>query len=297
MKITLTGATGFIGRHIVEALLTKGHQLTILSRTPRHGDNPRYLGWDSGELPPAEALEAGAIIHLAGESVAQRWTPEIKKRIRSSRVDATRLLVNGLAQSREKPQVLISASAIGIYGSRGDEVLTESSPPASGFLEDLTAAWERESQRATELGIRVVNPRFGIVLGRDGGALAKMLPPFKAGAGGRLGAGEQWMSWIHMDDAVGLVLFALEHSDVQGPMNTTAPSPLKNTDFTHDLAAVLKRPAIVPVPLIALKLILGEMANVLVASQRVVPQAATKAGYEFRYPKLRPALQQLLLPS
>jgi uncharacterized protein (TIGR01777 family) len=294
MNITLTGATGFIGSHLVKALLARGHQLTILSRTARPGENPRYLEWDARYLPPAEALHAGAVIHLAGESVAQRWTAEAKQRIRSSRIDATRMLVNGFAQAPNKPEVLISASAIGIYGPRGDEILTESSPVGSGFLEDLSAAWEMEAQRAAELGIRVVNPRFGIVLGRDGGALEKMLPPFKAGAGGRLGSGEQWMSWIHVDDAVGLLLFALEHGTVNGPMNFTAPCPRKNADFTRDLGGVLKRPAVIPAPMFALKLLFGEMASVLVASQRVVPQTATKAGYDFRYPKLRPALEQIL---
>ncbi len=294
MRITLTGATGFIGGHLVQALLSGGHQLSILTRTGRPGSNPRYFEWDNSCLPPAEALQADAIIHLAGESVAQRWTAEVKRQIRSSRVDVTRALVNGIAQAASKPEVLISASAIGIYGPRGDEILTEGSSAGSGFLEDVCIAWERESQRAAELGVRVVNPRLGIVLGPDGGALQKMVPPFRIGVGGRLGSGTQWMSWIHIDDVVGLLQFALERSEVSGPMNVTAPCPVKNADFTRDLASVLKRPAILPVPLFALKLLFGEMSSVLVSSQRVVPQAATKADYDFRYRKIRPALEQIL---
>lgn len=288
MKVTLTGATGFVGRHLMRALLDRGDSVTILSRRPREGP---YLEWDAQSAPPAEALEADAIIHLAGETVAQRWTPDVKQRIRDSRIDSTRALVDGILASPRKPAVLISASAIGIYGPRGDEVLTESSPPGSGFLEDVSLEWERESARAGSAGVRVVNPRIGIVLGRDGGALERMLPPFKAGVGGRLGSGDQWMSWIHIDDVAGLILFALDNPGISGPLNTTAPNPVTNSEFTSQLAAVLHRPAIFPVPVFALRLLFGEMADVLVGSQRVVPRAAMEAGYRFRYDSVEDALR------
>jgi hypothetical protein len=295
MRITLTGATGFIGRHLIEALRARGDELTVLTRSPRAGTNPRYLAWDANSVPPAEALRADAIFHLAGESVAQRWTAEVKRRIRSSRVDSTRALVRGLLEAPARPRVLISMSAIGIYGSRGNEVLSESSPPGAGFLEDTCVEWEREAQRAAaDSGLRVVTPRIGIVLGRDGGALGKMLTPFRAGVGGRLGSGEQWMSWVHTDDVVGLLLFALDNPVVRGPLNATAPSPVRNAEFTKELARVLNRPALFPVPVFALKLIFGEMANVLISSARVKPEAAIGAGYAFRFPLLGPALENIL---
>ena len=294
MHITLTGATGFIGQHVVRGLAARGDRLTILTRTPRGGSNPRYLNWDAKSAPPAEALNADAIIHLAGESVAQRWTREAKERIRSSRIDGTRALVRGLAEAVKRPEVLISASAIGFYGDRGDEVLTELSAPGSGFLEDVTAEWERESQRASALGVRVVNPRIGIVLGRDGGALKRMLTPFKMGAGGKIGSGDQWMSWIHIADVVGLILFALDLAEVRGPVNATAPGPVRNVEFTRELAGVLRRPALFPVPVFALRVLFGEMADVLAGSQRVVPQLAIGAGYQFRFPALRQALTDVV---
>jgi uncharacterized protein len=294
MNITLTGATGFIGRHLTRALLDRGDNVTILTRTARPGAEPHYLPWDTQSAPPPEAMEADVIIHLAGETVAQRWNSEVKQRIRSSRIDSTRALVDGILKSRHKPLVLISASAIGIYGHRGDELLTEASAPGSGFLEDVSAAWERESARASEAGVRVVNPRIGIVLGPDGGALAQMLTPFKIGIGGKLASGTQWMSWIHVDDAIGLILLALDRGELQGPMNTTAPHPVTNADFTRELASVLRRPAIFPVPEIALRILYGEMAHVLTSSQRVVPEAALRCGYRFRFETLRPALESIL---
>jgi uncharacterized protein (TIGR01777 family) len=297
MNITLTGGTGFIGRHLVPALIERGDRVTILSRSPKPGDNPRYLAWDAKSDPPRDALDADAVINLAGETVAQRWTAEIKQRIQSSRVESTQALVRALAVSARRPSVLISASAIGIYGDRGDEELTENSPPGSGFLEQVTIDWEHEAQRATEYGVRVVNPRIGIVLGRDGGALEKMLTPFKAGLGGKLGSGQQWMSWIHVQDLVGLVLFALDRVDVRGPVNATAPNPVRNAQFTEELGHVLHRPTVAAVPHFALKMLFGEAAEVIVGSQRVLPQAALAAGYTFRFPQLRPALDQLMRAS
>lgn len=294
MNITVTGATGFIGRHLVPVLTARGDQVTILSRRAKEGVNPRYLTWDARSAPPVEAMNADAVIHLAGESVAQRWTAQVKQRIRASRVEGTRAVVDGLAAASHRPKVLISASAIGIYGSRGEEVLTERSAAGSGFLEDVSVEWEQESQRSVALGVRVVNPRIGIVLGRDGGAMERMLPPFRAGAGGKLGSGEQWMAWIHIADVVGLLLLALDREDIRGPVNLTAPNPVRNAAFTEQLASTLHRPALFTVPLFALKLLFGEMAQVLISSQRVMPEAATRAGYQFQFPQLGAALDDIL---
>lgn len=282
VNITVTGATGFIGKRVAQALLAAGHNIHALGRK------------QSTELPAESLAEADAVIHLAGEPVAQRWTPEAKQRIRSSRVDGTRNLVDALAKQSRRPRVMVCASAIGYYGSRGDEVLTETSGPGSDFLARIVVEWEQAAQQAEALGIRVVPLRFGVVLGKNGGALAKMLSPFRFGLGGRLASGRQWMSWIHVDDVIGLIRFALENSAIRGPMNATAPQPVPNVEFTQQLATALHRPAIFPVPGFALKLLFGEMAQVILGSQRVIPQAAQSAGYRFEYPELRPALARLL---
>ena len=288
MNITLTGATGFIGQRLVRELVSRGDAVTILTRRARAGSpGVRYVEWDSVSPP---AVDADAVIHLAGEPVAQRWTAEVKARIRSSRVQGTRALVDGILAAQRRPAVLVSASAIGIYGDRGDEVLTETSRPGTGFLADVSVEWERESARAVAQGVRVVNPRIGIVLGSEGGALAKMLTPFKAGVGGRLGSGKQWMSWIHVADMVSLILFALDHDAAVGPFNGTAPAPVRNSEFTSELAGVLHRPGLLPVPGLALRAVFGEMSQVLLASQRVVPEKAERLGFQFRYPDLRGAL-------
>jgi uncharacterized protein (TIGR01777 family) len=298
MNITITGATGFIGNRLVRNLLDAGHSLHALGRK-RSASLPssvRFSEWRStdGE-PPAESLaSADAIIHLAGEPVAQRWTPEVKQRIRSSRVDGTRNLVSALSKQSRRPQALICASAIGYYGSRGDEVLTEASRPGSDFLAQVVVDWEQAAGKAETLGIRVVAPRFGVVLGKDGGALAKMLPAFRLGIGGRLASGQQWMSWIHVDDVIDLIRLALETSAVHGPLNATAPQPVTNAEFTQALAAALHRPAIFPVPRFALRLLFGDMAEVILASQRVIPQATRAAGFQFQHPELRGALARLL---
>jgi uncharacterized protein (TIGR01777 family) len=298
MNITVTGATGFIGNRLVHELLRAGHSIHALGRK-RSADLPaaaRFLEWRSTESePPSESLAtADAIVHLAGEPVAQRWTPEVKQRIRSSRVDGTRNLLTALSKQSHRPQVLICASAIGYYGSRGDEVLTETSPPGRDFLAQVVVDWEQAARQAETLGIRVVPLRFGVVLGKDGGALAKMLPPFRLGLGGRLASGQQWMSWIHVDDVIGLIRFALEDSAARGPMNATSPHPATNAEFTQELAGALHRPAIFPVPRFALNLLFGEMAEVILGSQRVLPKAAQTAGFQFQYPELRPALVRLL---
>lgn len=284
MNITVTGATGFIGRHLVQSLARDGHSVRALSRQ----------AWDifAGE-PPAESLTgADAVVHLAGVPVAQRWTRGTREKIRGSRVTGTHHLVTALSTLPQRPEALICASAIGIYGDRGDEVLTEASPLGAGFLPDICRAWEREADLAESLGVRVVKMRFGIALGRKGGALEKMLPPFRAFVGGKIGPGSQWMSWIHIADIVGLIRHALAHP-MNGVVNATAPNPARNRDFARELGAALHRPAIFPVPALALQILFGEMAEVLLASQYVLPKAAEAAGYRFAFPELGAALRDL----
>jgi uncharacterized protein len=299
MKITLTGATGFLGSHLVTKLLDLGHEVHALGRK-RGASLPRqvtFSEWNAQTEPPATSFAGvGAVIHLAGEPVAQRWTAQAKARIHNSRVEGTRLLVNGIRQTAVRPPILICASAIGLYGSRGDEPLTETSAPGQGFLADVVRHWEMAARSAESLEIRVVLPRFGVVLGK-GGALEKMLPPFRFGLGGRIGSGRQWMSWIHVEDAVGMILFALENETLAGPMNATSSNPVTNLDFTRELARALHRPAVFPIPELGLKLLFGEMAGVLLASQRVLPKAAKAAGFQFQYPDLRSALADILKSS
>jgi uncharacterized protein (TIGR01777 family) len=243
----------------------------------------------------AESIDgADAVIHLAGEPVAQRWTAEVKRRIRESRVEGTRKLVHAISGVTRKPAVLVSGSAIGIYGSRGDEILTESSSAGEGFLAGVVREWENAADGAAALGIRVVKIRTGIVLGPEGGTLAKLLPIFRAGAGGRVASGRQWMSWIHADDLADLFALAVEEASVQGVFNGTAPDPVTNSEFTRELGRALHRPAVFPVPLSALRLLYGEMAEVVAGSQRVLPRAAEAAGFQFRYPELRVSLEALL---
>jgi uncharacterized protein (TIGR01777 family) len=299
VKILLTGGTGFIGRRLVRRLSADGHALHLLVRPGRTGIGPSVecSVWDvlAGDPPSAALAGAEAILHLAGEPVAQRWTPETKRRIRESRVGATRRLVAAIAALERRPQVLVCASAIGYYGSRGDEILTETSPPGQGFLPEVCVAWEQAAAEAEALGLRVVRLRIGIVLGPEGGALARMVPPFRMGLGGRLGSGAQWMSWIHVEDLVDLIRFALVSEDVAGPLNAVAPNPVRNSEFAAILGKTLRRPAAVPTPAAALKLLFGQMAEeVLLASQRVLPQAAGQAGFSFRFPDLEPALRDLL---
>jgi uncharacterized protein (TIGR01777 family) len=297
MRIAITGATGFVGSRLSNALLDGGHSIRALVRRRAYGlpGVDQIYEWDSAKgEPPPESLEgADAVIHLAGESVARRWNPEVKRLIRASRVDGTRHLVNAMSTLAHRPRVLICASAIGFYGSRGDEVLTEESAAGDDFLARVVVDWEKSAVLAEALGIRVVRLRLGVVLGK-GGALEKMLPPFRFGAGGRIGSGEQWMSWIHIGDVIGLIQFALANGALNSSVNATAPKPVTNVEFTRELASVLQRPAIFPVPKFALKMMFGEMAEVIIASQRVVPAAAFTAGYRFQFPELRPALDQIL---
>jgi hypothetical protein len=297
MNIAITGASGLIGRRLLKSLAKDGHTLHSLSRHAGTNLPPgvRLSVWDpsKGE-PPEDALRgADAVIHLAGENVAQRWTADAKRRIRESREAGTRNLVRALAKLPRKPGVLVCASAVGYYGSRGDETLTEASAPGAGFLADVCVAWEREAQAAEALGIRVARMRTGVALDARGGAMKKLLPAFRMGAGGRLGDGRQWMPWIHLDDLAALFRFALENP-IAGPVNAVAPQPVTNAEFTRELARALHRPALLPVPALALRLLLGEMSEVLLASQRVVPQAAEAAGFRFRFPELGGALGNLL---
>ena len=235
-----------------------------------------------------------AVINLAGEPIAQRWTNAARERIRASRVEGTRSLVAAMAAMPARPSVLVSASAVGYYGSRGDDVHTEVSAPGDDFLGQLAVDWEHEAEEAMKLGMRVVLLRIGVVLGRNGGALNSMRLPFRFGLGGRIGDGRQWMSWIHMNDLVDLISFALFNPALSGAVNASSPNPVPNAGFTDALARAMHRPAILPVPLFALKLLLGEMSGVLYASQRVVPEAALRAGFQYRFPQIDVALQDLL---
>jgi uncharacterized protein len=277
MNVAITGASGMIGKRLQQRLAEASHRAQAIPR--------------SAAVPACDA-----VVNLSGEPIAQRWTEAAKKRIYDSRVHGTEHLVTALATQSHRPSVLVCASAVGFYGPRGDEILTESSPSGSGFLPRLVMDWEQAARTAEALGIRVVSLRLGMVLGH-GGALARLLPPFRLGAGGRLGSGRQWMSWIHIDDVVSLILFAMESSagaPLSGAVNATAPHPVTNDEFTRRLAAALHRPAIFPVPAFALKVLFGEMSEVLLDSQRVLPTAAQAAGFRFQYPDLSAALGNIL---
>ena len=296
MIVAVTGAGGLVGSALVSSLRASGHRvIPLVRRAPRAGEDA--LGWDpsSGSITPA-APALDAVIHLAGESImGLRWTAAKKQRIRESRTTATRLLVQTLVRLPKPPAVLISASAIGYYGTRGDEVLTEDSRPGTGFLADVAREWEAASAAAIAHGVRVVNPRIGVVLSTRGGALAKMLTPFRLGVGGAVGDGTQWMSWIALEDVVGAIQHALATEALRGPVNAVAPGPVTNADFTRTLGRVLRRPALVPLPAFAARLAMGEMADaLLLASQRVVPARLQASGYAFRRPSLEDALRSEL---
>ncbi len=298
MRITLSGATGFLGKHLMQELLASGHSIALLTRQPVLGlpDAVESFLWNPPRIhPPPESLAGSdALIHLAGATVNQRWTQQSKALLRSSRIDSTRSLVQSLSTLSQRPAIFLSSSAIGVYGDRGDEKLAEDALPGSGFLADLSTDWEQEANLARALGLRVHCLRTGVVLGREGGALPSMLPAFKFGVGGRLGSGRQWMSWIHVADWVAAVIALLAPEAPAGPVNLTAPEPVRNAEFTAVLGKVLHRPAFLPVPEIALRLLFGEMSTVLLASQRVLPSALLQLGFQFRFPTLEPALRNLL---
>ena len=301
MRIVITGGTGLIGTELSEALVRDGHQLTSLVRSSSKSiDAVTFLRWDveRGEIDDASKLEGhDAVIHLAGENVAGgRWTAERKRRIRDSRVNGTRLLVETLSRLNAPPKVFLSASATGIYGTdRGDETLTEESAAGDDFLADVCREWEAEARRAENFDARVVLLRTGIVLSPKGGALAKMLPVFKAGLGGKLGDGRQVMSWIAIADEIAAIRFALGNAGVRGPINLTAPHPVTNLDFTQTLGRVLSRPTIFAVPRFALRLGFGELADAVLGSLRVLPRNLEAAGFRFEFPNLDNALRDLNL--
>jgi uncharacterized protein (TIGR01777 family) len=301
MRALVTGGTGFVGRRLLRLL----DEPTVLSRDPGRAGEAignlagRILPWDPmAGPPPADAFDGiDAVFHLAGESVAEgRWTAAQKRRIEESRVLGTRHLVSGLQRAAEPPQVLVSSSAVGFYGDRGEEELTERSPPAGDFLARVCVAWEEAAVAAREAGTRVAMARTGIVLGAGGGALEKMLLPFRLGAGGPLGSGRQWMPWIHVADLARLYVFIAE-SSLGGPVNAVAPHPVRNAEFTRALARQLHRPAFLPAPYLGLRIVFGEFAQVLFASQRVLPRAAEEAGFVFQFPELASALRDILAPA
>ncbi len=289
--VLITGASRFVGKALTRALRARGYDVVKLVRHPP--SEPDEIQWAPGDFvawPEEKRLDC--VVHLAGEAVFGLWTPERKKAIRESRVVGTRTIAEFVSSRVQKPKVLVSASAIGIYGDRGDEELTESSAAGSGFLADVAKEWEAAAEPARKAGIRVVHPRIGVVLGKNGGALKQMLLPFKLGLGGRVGNGRQWFSWIALSDMIDLLIFVMEANPLSGPINATAPKPVTNREFTRVLAYVLNRPAIFPVPEFVLRRLPGRMADeALLASERVLPQKALDAGFKFAHPDLFEALQ------
>jgi uncharacterized protein (TIGR01777 family) len=301
MKILVAGSSGLVGTALVRALVKDGHTVCRLVRPGTVVKNEMNDGfqvaWNpaTGELGGA-GVGADAVVNLAGASIADgRWSPARKAVLRSSRIDTTRALVDALAKMNARPRVLVSASATGFYGNRGDELLTEESLPGNDFLSSLAREWEAEALKTEAIGIRVVLARFGIILARDGGALPRMMLAFRYFAGGKIGSGQQWMSWISLADVIEILRFALEHGKVRGPINVISPEPMQNAEFTRTLASVMHRPALFPAPAFALRLALGEMADaLLLSSQRVLPQNLEKLGYHFLHADLKSALAAIV---
>jgi uncharacterized protein (TIGR01777 family) len=299
MKILVSGASGLIGSAVRQAASGKGHAVTPLTRK-RTPDLPGAIEWDpsTGTLN-APALEGfDAVIHLAGESIAAaRWTAAQKQRILDSRVQGTRLLANTLAQLQRRPPVMVSASAVGFYGDCGDRLLREDSPPGNDFLAHVCREWEQATEPASKAGIRVVHLRSGMVLAKEGGALPKMLLPFKLGVGGKIGSGKQYMSWIDLEDEVSVILHCISHDSIRGPVNSVGPSPVTNLEFTKTLGRVLSRPTLFPLPAPVARLLLGEMADgLLLSSQRAEPAKVTADGFNFRHHNLEESLRRILSP-
>jgi len=296
MKILISGSHGLVGTSLISSLISPDHEVYRLVR--HYAESDSEIEWSPDRYSIALARIEGfdAVVHLAGESIAEgRWSEEKKKRIRESRVKGTRLLGDALANLTNPPRTFVSASAIGFYGDRGDEVLTEASAPGNDFLSEVCVEWEKATALATEKGIRVVNCRFGIILDAKGGALAKMLPPFRMGVGGKIGSGRQWMSWIALDDVIGGINFALANDAIRGPVNFVAPAPVTNAVFTKTLGKVLSRPTIFPIPAFGVRLAFGEMADaLLLSSQRVESAVLQHAGYLFKYAQLEAALRHAL---
>jgi uncharacterized protein len=298
MRVAVTGASGLVGSALIPELQRAGHEpVRVVRGRTAEGE----IGWDpgGGTIDTQALAGVNAVVHLAGENIASgRWTAARKTRIRDSRVQGTTLLAQALADVSPRPQTLVSASAIGFYGDRGENVCTESTPAGEGFLAEVCQQWEQAAQPAREAGIRVVHPRIGVVLSKNGGALEKMLLPFKLGLGGKVGSGRQYWSWIGLYDLVGIIVHALEHTELSGPVNAVAPEPVTNLEFTKTLGSVLHRPTIFPLPAFAARLALGQMADqLLLASTRVVPQRLQGSGYVYHQADLESALQAALADS
>lgn len=303
MRIVVAGGTGFIGRALCRTLATTGHQVTVLSRTPsREAKHTRAsaavtVGWDGAQPGLWErALEgADAVVNLAGEPIAKaRWSSARKHTLRTSRIGTTRLLVQAMSRCRNKPGILVNASGIGIYGPCDDQIVTERSPAGSGFLAELAKDWEYEALQAAAFGIRVVLPRFGMVLAEDGGALPRILLPFRLFLGGPIQPGTQWVSWIHRQDLIALIHWTLTTPAISGPVNAASPGAVTMTEFCRTIGQVLQRPNMLPVPLFALRFVLGELSTLMTTGQRVAPQVAQQTGFVFQYPALRQALEQIV---
>lgn len=299
MNVTITGATGLIGKKLVQALEERGDTVTVLSRNAEKAGEAlgvEAVAWDplAGPAPAGALSGRDSVIHLAGEPVAQRWNAKSKQAILESREAGTRNLVAGIAASEPKPAALISSSAVGYYGKHADERVPESSPAGDDFLADVCVKWEAEADKAAALGLRVVKVRTGVVLDAGGGALAKMLPPLKAGVSGPVAGGKQYMPWIHVDDIVGIYLKALDDTSWSGAYNGSAPEPVTNKEFTKALGKVLHRPTVFPVPGLAIKALYGGMAEIVTEGQRAVPEHTLAAGYSFKHPDLTPALEDAL---
>lgn len=300
-SVTITGATGLIGPRLVSELLAGGSEVTVLSRDPararkRLGDEVQAYAWDlMSEPAPVAALEGrDAVVNLAGENVSQRWSEKAKAAIRESRVTGTQNLIAGIEAASQRPGVLVSSSATGYYGPRGSEPIDEEAPPGSDFLAEVCVAWEQAAERAAGLGLRVVRIRTGVVIDGDGGALAKMLPPFKLGVGGPIAGGRQYLPWIHAEDVVGVVASAVRDERWEGAANATAPVPVSNRDFSLALGRALHRPAVLPVPGFALKALYGEMSMIVTGGARVVPAKPLMLGYAYRHGELDEALSSAL---
>ena len=300
-KVLVTGGTGFIGRRVCETLHNKDYVVNVVSRNPESAKHKleflqEISPWNpETEKLPIEAISnVQAVIHLAGETIAGRWNSDKKRRIRDSRILSTQNLVASFADSDTKPEVLIGASAIGLYGDSGEDRFTEETLPGKDFLAEVCQEWETEAYKASELGIRVVTVRIGLVLGLGGGLLQQVLTPFKIGVGGKLGTGQQWMSWIHIDDVVGIIFHALENDTINGALNATAPTPVRNIEFTKALGSVLNKPTILPAPYFGLKLMMGEFADFVMLSQNVLPEKTEATGYEFKFRTIDSALSDLL---
>ena len=297
MRVLISGSHGLVGQALIGSLTNDGHEIHRLVRRGRAVGSSEIEWHPNQGLIGADRLEGlDAVVHLAGESIASgRWSAEKKQKIRDSRVNGTQLLSRSLAQLSRPPATFICASAIGYYGNRGDEVLTEQSPPGNDFLSQVCVEWENATQPAVEKGIRTVNARFGIILAKDGGALAKMLPPFSMGVGGRIGDGKQWMSWIALVDVVAALRFVITNEAVEGAVNIVAPNPVRNADFTKALGKALGRPTLFPIPAFGVRLAFGEMADaLLLASQRVEPARLKDFGYEFKHEDIGKTLAHVL---